>query len=387
MLAAALLVSGCRPSAGPAPPPPPPVAPVAYREVAQAAGLQYEWGPRNRTPLSNLDTFGAGCGFVDFNRDGLLDVLTVGEPGIRLFLADGAGRFSDVSVRLSLNRFQGHWIGLAVADYDDDGWPDLLLTGYRRLLLLRNLRGEAVADATRAAGLDELNWNRWGASAGFGDLDGDGDLDLVVMNYVLFGPNAKKFCELAPGVLSGCPPRDYDPDYTRIYQNDQARFEDVTIRAECNTTHGKGLALAFCDYDDDGRLDFYLGNDGTPSDLLHNLGGFRFRNVGIETGAAFGTMAQPTAAMGADWGDFDRDGKFDLAVSAFSNEEYSLLRQDGGLFVPITAQVGMGLATFKPLGFGTHFLDADNDGRLDLHFTNGHVYDNVSLLDPSSTYA
>src|SRR6185503_16643562 len=102
---------------------------------------------------------------------------------------------------------------------------------------------------------------------------------------------------------------------------------------------------------------------------------------------AFGTAHQPTAAMGADWGDYNRDGLFDLATSAFSNEEYSLLRQKLGSFVPITSQIGMALPTFKPLGFGTRFLDADNDGRLDLHFMNGHVYDNIELIDPGNTYA
>ena len=354
--------------------------------MAESVGLHYRWGPRHRSPLTNLDTFGAGCAFLDLNRDGRTDVLVVGEPGIRLYLGKGSG-FEEVSARLGLDRYRGHWMGIAVGDADADGWPDLLITGFRRLLLLRNQRGGGFVDRTSASGLDPANWKRWAASAGFADLDADGDLDLVLMNYVQMGPDAPRLCELAPGVMGGCPPREYKPEYTRLYRHENGRFRDVTVASGSNTTHGKGLALAFCDYNGDGRPDIYLGNDGTPSDLLLNLGSFRFRNVGIETGAAFGTMNQPTAAMGADWGDYDLDGDFDLAASAFSDEDYSLLEQVKGRFRPISDRVGLALPTFKALGFGTLFLDADNDGRLDLHFMNGHVYDNVHLVDPANTYA
>jgi hypothetical protein len=337
--------------------------------------------------LTNLDSFGAGCGFLDFNQDGRPDVVTVGTPGIRLFLGAEGGRFTDASAALGLLGYRGHWTGLAVADVDGDGWPDLLVTGFKRLLLLRNLQGKRVSEVTAQAGLDGANWGRWGASAGFADLDGDGDLDLVLTNYVRLGPNYRWTCEFAPGVVSGCPPREYDPEYSRVFRNDGGRFTNVTVEAGCNTTHGKTLVVAFCDYDGDGRVDFYLGNDGTPSDLLHNLGGFHFRNVGIETGAAFGATGQPTSAMGADWGDYDRDGRFDLVATAFSDEEYSLLHQEQGLFRVVSERVGLGLPTFKPLGFGAKFLDVDNDGWLDLHFANGHVYDNVHLIDPGSEYA
>jgi len=384
-----IAIAGCRPNppASLRPQNTQVASPAVFREVARSLGLEYAWGPRHRSPLTNLDTFGAGCAFADINRDGRLDVIAVGEPGIKLFLASPGGQFIDDTELFQLQRFTGRWIGIAVGDVDGDGWDDLLITGYRRLLLLRNLAGTGFVDSTAAAGLNRDNWRRWGSSAAFADFDGDGDQDLVLMNYVQFGPNAKQFCELAPGIVSGCPPREYDPEYTRVYRNVSGKLIDATIASGCNTTHGKGLAVALCDYDNDGRLDIYLGNDGTPSDLLHNQGSFRFQNVGIPSGAAFGTMGQPSAAMGADWGDFDRDGQFDLATSAFSDEVYSLLLQKNGTFAPASDRVGLGLATFKPLGFGTHFLDVDNDGRLDLTFANGHVYDNVPFIDPASSYA
>ena len=366
----------------------PSATPVQFEEIAETVGLRYAWGPVKRTPLTNVDSFGAGCGFVDLNRDGLLDVVAVGAPGIRVFLAKAPLQYEDRSEELGVAARHGpQWTGVACADYDGDGWIDLLVSGFKSLRLLRNVAGTRLEDRTRAAGLTADNWGRWGASVGFADLDGDGDLDLVVTNYVPIGPKSKRFCELAPGVVPGCPPREYDPEYARVYRNEKGRFRDVTVAARCNTTHGKVMVLAFCDYNSDGRTDIYLGNDGTPSDLLRNEGDFRFRNVGIETGAAFGTTGQPSSAMGADWGDFDGDGRFDLVVSAYADEEFTLLRQTEQLFTPISDQIGMGLATFKPLGFGAKFLDADNDGRLDIHFTNGHVYDNVPLVDPSSTFA
>ena len=385
ILAAIGAAAGCRPGE-PVAKTNAPQPEVQFVEIAEQVGLRYQWGPRGKTPITNLEAFGAGCGFADINDDGLMDVVAVGEPGIRLYLQLAGNRFEDVSEPFGLAPHRGPWMGVAVGDYDADGWQDLLVTGFRCLRLLRNEGGRRLTDVTAAAGLSPTNWKRWGASAGFADLDRDGDQDMVLVNYVYLGPDAKKYCELAPGVISGCPPADYEPEYTRVYRNAKDRFVDVTIASGCNTTHGKGLVLAFCDYDSDGKQDFYLGNDGTPSDLARGLGGFRFRNVGIEAGAAFGVTGQPTAAMGADWGDYDRDGDFDLVSTAFSDEKYTLHRQLDGMFVPVSDEVGIGLPTFKPLGFGAKFLDADNDGWLDIHFVNGHVFDNVQLIDPGSTY-
>jgi hypothetical protein len=153
-----------------------------------------------------------------------------------------------------------------------------------------------------------------------------------------------------------------------------------------STTHGKALALAFCDFNDDGRIDFYLANDGTPGDLMQNLGGGRFRNVGMESGAAMGALGQAQAGMGADWADFDGDGLFDLAVSAFSGEPYSVYRNIGGTFEHAAAALGIAEPTTPTLGFGTKFVDADNDGWSDLVFVNGHVYDRAADVEPGSSY-
>jgi hypothetical protein len=357
-------------------------------DVAESAGLRYRWKLTDKRPLRNLDTFGCGCAFVDYDGDGKLDILLVGEPTCGLFRNRGDGTFEDVTARMGLGAFPGPWKGCAVGDYDGDGYPDVLLTGYRRLLLLRNAGGAHFTDATAAAGLPRDNHNQWGSSCGFMDLDGDGDLDLVVLNYVVFNDKTPQLCELTPGVMSGCPPQTYQPEHGQLYENSNSRFVDSTRASGFDHTSGKGLAIGFCDYDDDGRIDFYAGNDGTPADLMHNEGGLRFRNMGQESGTAFGSIAgQPIAAMGVDWSDYNRDGYPDFATTAFENEAYNLFQNLGNGFFRSTAdEAGITGPTFRPLGFGTLFEDVDNDGYPDLIFANGHVYDNVDKITPGSTF-
>jgi enediyne biosynthesis protein E4 len=392
-LAAAALAGGCAPGAAGKKPAVPdaaasPAGAVQLVDVAAEAGLTHRWREQPR-PMRNLEAFGTGCAFLDFDGDGWQDILLVDGPHAVLYRNDGAGRFVDVTEQTGLAAVAGDWKGCAVGDYDGDGRPDLLLTGFHCLALLRNVGGERWQDVTAQAGLDRRNRGHWGSSAGFMDLDGSGTLDLVLLNYVVFGPDEPQYCELRPGIRSGCPPHRYRPEFAELWRNaGNGRFEDVTARSGLAETHGKGLVLAFADVNDDGRPDFYIGNDGTPAELMINLGGLRFRNAGIESGAAYGAIpGHALAAMGADWADYDRDGRLDLAVSAFSDEPYAVLRGlGGGLFEHVADSLAVSGPTLKPLGFGTKWLDVDNDGWPDLVFTNGHVYDNASDIDPLSTF-
>ena len=382
-------LAGCRNT----PPPTHPslVAPmdpdgIRFENVAGTSGLHFTW-PQQRRPLRNLEAFGAGCAFFDYDDDGWQDVLLVGQPHVALYHNLRNGRFEDVTARSGLDKVSGHWFGVAVGDYDGDGRLDILLTGFHRLALLRNVGGGRFVDVTVQAGLDPANGGHWGSSAGFMDLDGSGRLALVILNYVRFGPKDKQYCELTPGVVSGCPPQFYTPEHAELWRNDgRGRFQNVTAASGFGQTHGVGLVLAFADIFDDGRMSVYLGNDTVPADALHNLGDWKFRNDGLRSGLAL-EQGQGIAAMGADWGDASRDGRLDLAVSAFSDESYPLFHNlSHGLYENVNDAAEISGPTFNHLGFGTKWLDMDNDGWPDLIFANGHVYDNVAKIYPLLTY-
>ena len=337
--------------------------------------------------MRNLEAFGSGCAFLDYDNDGWQDILLVARPACRLYHNLRNGRFADVTDSVGLARIKGYWTGCAVGDYDGNGRLDILLTGYRCLALLRNDAAKGFVDATTGAGLDPHNHNHWGSSAGFMKLAGNGRLDLVVLNYVVFGPKEPQYCSPAPGIQTGCPPSSYRPEFGELWENIGGRFRDVTANSGMKQTHGKALVVAFGDLDDHGRMDFYIGNDGTPAELMRNNGNMRFRNIGVESGVAYGSLDHAIAAMGADWGDYDRDGRPDLAVSAFSDESFAIFHNTGQTtFEQANDATGLSRPTFKPLGFGTKWLDMDNDGWPDLMFTAGHVYDAITHTDPASTF-
>lgn len=365
---------------------------IRFEDIAPAAGIQYKY-PVQPRPMRNLEAFGCGCAALDFDDDGWMDILLVTAPHPILYHNRGDGTFEDVTDKSGLDKVIGDWKGCAIGDYNGDGRLDILLTGFRCLSLLRNRDGHHFADLTRQAGLDPANHNHWGSSAGFMDLDGSGRMALVILNYVIFGPKEPQYCEFVPGIRSGCPPSSYKPEYPELWENiGNGRFSDIT--SECGFTsrsggwnvHGKALVVAFTDYDNDGLLDFYIGNDGTPAELMHNNGHLKFTNEGLRLGVAMGVNNQAQASMGADWADYNRDGRLDLVNSAFADEPYSLYKNNGFYFDNVSTQVGIAEPTRKPLGFGAKFLDLDNDGYSDLVFADGHVYDNVNRVDPASTF-
>lgn len=361
---------------------------VAFEDVAQRLNLTHVW-PQQSRPMRTNEAFGCGCAAFDFDGDGWQDILLVADPHPVLYRNCEGVKFIDVTDAMGLMRSgTDDWTGCAVGDYDGDGWLDVLLTGLHRLALYRNLVGQRFEETTVLAGLDPGNHNHWGSSAAFMDLDCDGWLDLVVLNYVVFGPESKQYCEIRPGVKSGCPPKEYPPEKGEIWHNTgRGGFELVPHGQGMELTNGPGLVLAFADLDDDGRMDFYVGNDGQHADLFHNLGGMKFENHGVSSGLAFGRELSAMAAMGADWGDFDRDGRLDLAVSNFDWFGFALFRNQGSLsFTDVTSPTGVERATLSRLGFGTNWMDFDNDGWLDLAFVNGHVYENASEIDSRSTY-
>jgi enediyne biosynthesis protein E4 len=356
--------------------------PPLFRDITTSAGIRFKLGHGHRSPLDIHETLGHGAALLDVDGDGRLDIVLVGPDRCALYRNAGGGRFADITGRSGL-RQNGYWMGCAAADYDNDGRTDLFVTGYGRCALYHN-EGGRFRDVTAAAGVQDTGWS---TSAGFADVDGDGRLDLYVARYVRFDPRGVRFCDQA-GVRTACGPTTYDPERGRLFHNEgSGRFRDITAAAGLADAHGNALGVAFGDFDGDGRVDLAVANDQLPSDLFHNRGGGRFENAGVVSGIAYNAAGQAYAGMGIDWGDSDGDGRPDLVVATYQHEPRCLFRQDRpGLFSDIAAAAGLARATVNSLAFGVRFLDYDNDGWLDLAFANGHVVDNIQQAETNVTY-
>lgn len=350
---------------------------IRFAEVAAERGVIFEW-PQQPRPMTALDAFGAGCAAFDADNDGWQDILLVGTPLPALFCNERDGRFRDVTRDSGLGAVSGHWTGSTAGDFNGDGLLDLLLTGYHQLALFENQGEFRFREVTELAGLDRANQGYWASTAGFMDLDGDSWLDLVIVNYVIYGPETQKYCEYAPGVVSGCNPKIYPPEQGQIWRNTgKGKFTLVPPERGMEQVHGIGLVLAFTDLDDDGLMDFYVGNDGIPADLMHNQGNMRFENIAPIAGVAVSDGGSAVSSMGADWADFNRDGLLDLAVSNWQGEGFVLFQGLGSrLFSDCAKRTGLSRQTRNRLGFGAKWIDFDNDAWPDLFFVNGHVYDN-----------
>lgn len=361
---------------------------LKFVDRAEKRQLRHVW-PDQPHPMTALEAFGLGCAAFDSDNDGWQDVLLVDSPGPAFFRNIGGRSFQDLTQESGLLAVSGRWTGASVGDFDGDGLQDVLLTGYHQLALYKNLDGLRFRDVTAAAGLDPANGGFWAASAGFMDLDGDAWLDLVILNYVIFGPETKKYCEYPRGIISGCGPRSDLPEFGQIFRNTgNQTFELVPAEQAMKHTHGVAMVLAFTDLDDDGRMDFYIGNDGVPADLLHNQGQFRFENIAAVAGVATSDNGRPISAMAADWSDFDRDGKLDLIVTNWFDLSSALFQNLGNqLFVDCAKSTDLARITRNRLGFGAKWVDFENDGWPDLFIVNGHVnHDSAEIHGPDVPY-
>jgi len=375
------ILSGCRPTVTP-------LAAAArlprarFVDVAHAAGIRYRWMIPGKHPFNILQTIGNGCALLDYDNDGNLDILLVGDR-LALYRGDGHGHFVDVTHITDLDVLRGRFEGCAIADYDNDGYEDIYLSGYRTGALLRNRHGVRFENVTKQSG---IRLQPWGTSCAWGDIDNDGKLDLYVCNYVEFGPKAPQLCNYA-GFVSVCGPRFYKPTFGSLYRNEgSGRFSDVTRRWGVDTAATKGLGAAFADFDGSGRQSLFVASDVTASLLLQNRGD-GFEDIGQSAGIRALSYNLPYAGMGVDWGDYDNDSQLDLAVMAFQNQDKYIFHNEGnGLFTNRFGALGFGTAPIPDVAFGTKWLDLDNDGWLDLLMTNGHVSDNIQRGDPTATY-
>ncbi|WZO99357.1 FG-GAP-like repeat-containing protein [Isosphaeraceae bacterium EP7] len=359
-----------------------------FEDDAEAVGLQFAFA-NGASSLHHLpETTAGGVGMLDYDGDGWLDVyLTqagsfppdLGSPqtsGDRLFRNRGDGTFEDATGSSGLSAFaRGYGHGVTVGDFDNDGRPDLFVTRWRRYALYRNKGDGTFEDRTEGAGLG--GDRDWPTSAAFADLDNDGDLDLYVCHYLAWDTQDPTPCwDEMRKRYSYCAPQHFRPLPDHLFRNDGGQFVDVSAEAGIVDTDGRGLGVVAADLDGDGRVDLYVANDQSANFLFRNLGGMRFEDIGQESGVASSGDGSFQASMGIACGDADGDGLPDLAVTNFFNESTTLYRNRGqGIFADATAEAGLAAATRHRLGFGAAFLDANNDGRLDLATANGHVDD------------
>jgi enediyne biosynthesis protein E4 len=356
-----------------------------FADLAQTVGLRFHHD-NGETPLRQVpETMSGGVAVLDYDGDGWLDVYAVqGGPlaldvprpdGDHLFRNNGDGTFQDITIKSGIAALpRSYGVGVAVGDYDNDGDPDLFITRLRSYALYRNRGDGTFEDVTASAGLAGLR--DYPASAAFADLDNDGDLDLYVCHYMIYDPVNPALCPKGEGEYMYCDPMKFQPAADHVFRNDGGRFVEVTVPSGFTDPGGRSLGVVAADLDDDNKIDLFVTNDGTANYLFHNLGGFRFEEMGQIAGVAASANGGFKAGMGIACGDLDGDGRPDLVVTNFYGESSTLYANlGGGLFSDRTTQSRLDTATRYLLGFGTAFLDFDNDGRLDLMTVNGHVND------------
>jgi hypothetical protein len=364
----------------------PPPCPVPFDDVAARAGIAYTH-ERDATPQHRLpETMGSGLAWLDYDNDGWMDLYVVqsgkfptGAPG-RLYHNNRDGTFADVTAKSGLTT-PVYGMGAAAADFDNDGWPDLYVTGFGGNVLYRNNGDGTFSDVTEKAG---VRGGGWSTSAAWADFDGGGLLDLVVARYVDTAAEGTFFCgDSSTQRRDYCDPRLYPPMTPLLFHNEGGgKFADISADSGLDRTRGKGLGVVVSDLDADGRPDIYIACDTTMNLLLHNAGKNRFEDVSLLSGAGVNANGRPQGGMGVDAGDLDGDGKIDIGVANFEAEINSAFMNVGsGLFEDRSAATGFGGPSFTYSGFGLNFLDAGNRGALDAFIANGHVLD-VPKISP-----
>jgi enediyne biosynthesis protein E4 len=342
------------------------------------------------------ETMGPGCAFLDYDADGWLDILIVngmdwpghnrGRSTLSLYRNNRNGTFTDVTERAGLS-VQMYGMGVAVADYNNDGFPDILITAVGQNRLFQNTGKGHFIDVTEKACLGGRT--AFSTSALWFDFDRDGLLDLFVCNYVKWSAEHDVFCSLDGKNKSYCTPEAYPGSTCWLCRNrGNGTFEDVTAKSGIFDTSSKSLGVALLDYDNDGWPDLLVANDTQPNKLYRNQRNGMFEDVAVRAGVAFSEDGKARAGMGIDVADFDNNGAPGIAITNFDNEMMALYRPSrSGLYADSALKSGVGPATRESLGFGCLFLDADLDGRLDLLAVNGHIDDTVRNLRRNATYA
>lgn len=378
-----------------------------FRDVTAATRLLFKHESSATPGKFLLETMGGGVALIDYDRDGRLDVFFTNGAKLsetmaagarpdksdsrywnRLFHQDADGTFTDTTAAAGLSGAVqgGYTMGVAVADYDNDGWDDLYVTAYGSNTLYRNNGNGTFRDVTARAGVATGGWS---SSAGWLDYNNDGQVDLFVGRYLTWDFSKNIYCgERRPGYRAYCHPDNFSGITNVLYRNNgDGTFTDVSERAGVANPNGKALGVAFADYDGDGFTDIYVANDSVQCFLYRNKGDGTFEEQSLLAGAGFDEDGKTFAGMGIDFADYDNDGRPDIIVTALSNESYVLFRNSGdGSFSDYTVKSGLGEASLLYSGWGTRLVDVDNDGWKDLFVAQGHVLDTIELTSPHLRY-
>jgi hypothetical protein len=377
---------------------PDPSIPVRFTDIRKAAGITFVQDSTQTDEKYYLETMGTGVAWIDYDQDGLMDLYFVQSGATdaytpakplrsALYHNNGDGTFTDVTDKAGVGG-EGHYgQGVAVGDYDNDGYPDLYVTGYGRAILYHNNGDGTFTDVTAKAGVgDEGNWS---TSAGWFDYDKDGWLDLVVTNYLDWSPKNNLWCgERAPGYRSYCNPGNYRGQKTKLYHNNHdGTFTDVSDKSGVGLPESKGMGLVLADFNNDGWPDIAIANDTWPNFLFLNNHDGTFRDVSLISGLAASEDGRYEAGMGIDAADVDGDGLLDVYITHLDMELSRLYHNNGDeTFTDVTYSSGIGNKAVLMSGVATKFIDYDNDGWPDIVQANGAMVDNVNLYHSLITY-
>jgi hypothetical protein len=374
-----------------------------FADVTSASKVQFGHQASPTTRKYLVESMSGGVAVFDFNNDGLLDIFLVNGAALadpmpagsqpdktdarfwnRLYRNNGDGTFTDVTASAGV-RGSGYGMGVAAADYDNDGYTDLYVTNLNGNILYHNNGDGTFTDVTASAG---VRGGGWSTGALFIDYDRDGLLDLIVARYLKWDFSMDIWCgERRAGYRAYCQPEQFQPVTHLVFHNEGGGiFKDRSAETGIARFPGKGLGIAMNDYDRDGWPDVFIANDSLPQQLFHNRKDGTFEEVAVDVGAAYDSDGRSFSGMGSDFADYDNDGWPDIFVNALASQRYALFHNGHGVFDYVSESNGVGAASILHSGWGAKFIDFDNDGWKDLFVGQGHVMDNIELTQPHMRY-
>ncbi len=377
---------------------PPGAIPVSFTNVRGAAGISFKQDSTESKEKYYLETMGTGVGWIDYDQDGLLDLYFVQSAATKaytpprplrsaLYHNNGNGTFTDVTEKAGVGGHGHYGQGVAVGDYNNDGYPDLYVTGYGSAILYKNNGDGTFTDVTEKSGLADKGL--WSTSAAWFDYDRDGWLDLLVCNYLQWSPSIDIRCgENRPGYRAYCSPDNYRGEHLKLFHNNHdGTFTDVSMKSGIGIPEAKGLGVVTADFNNDGWPDIAISNDTWPNFLFINQHDGTFKDASFVSGVAASADGTYEAGMGIDAADVDGDGWMDIYITHLDLQLDRLYRNNhDGTFDDVTYQCGIGNSAIFLSGVASSFVDYDNDGWPDIVQANGAMMDNIRLYQPDVSY-